>query len=249
LRLQIAGREGPRPADSLARALAAAQRAIDAGPSNPLAHLALASALFFRREIVAFRSAAERTIALNPMDSSTTAYLGILMLHEGDWERACALVERARELNPNHPGWYWFAPYWDAYRKRDYRAALEVALKINIPGDFYVPAVIAAAYGQLGEIEKARAALLQALAVKPEFASTARADIEKWFGENELVEHFLEGLRKAGLEIVPQEEISTSGGVPRREADTESGADATSEPHSEPERVGSPRRGFCCPVQ
>ena len=109
--------------------------------------------LFFRREIVAFRSAAERTIALNPMDSSTTAYLGHLMAHAGDWERGCALVERARQLNPNHPGWYWFAAFWDAYRKRDYRGALEVALKINMPGDFYVPAVIAAAYGQLGELD------------------------------------------------------------------------------------------------
>ena len=131
--------------DPLGRALAAAHRAVEAAPSNHLAHQALASALFFRREIVAFRSAAERTIALNPMDSSSTAYLGTLMLHEGDWERGCALVERARQLNPNHPGWYWFAAFWDAYRKQDYRGALEVALKINMPGDFYVPAVIAAA--------------------------------------------------------------------------------------------------------
>jgi TolB-like protein len=187
--------------DPLGRALAAAQRAVEAAPSNHLAHLALASALFFRRDIVAFRSAAERTIALNRMDSSTAAYLGILMLHEGDWERGCSLAERARQLNPNHPGWYWFAAFWDAYRKRDYRGALDVALRINMPGDFYVPAVIAAAHGQLGEREAARAALLQALAVKPDLAATARADIEKWFGENELVEHFLDGLRKAGLEI------------------------------------------------
>ena len=187
--------------DPLGRALAAAQRAVEAAPSNHLAHHALASALFFRGEIVAFRSAAERTIALNPMDSSTTAYLGILMLHEGDWERGCALVERARQLNPNHPGWYWFAAFWDAYRKRDYRGALEVALKINMPGDFYVPAVIAAAYGQLGEREAARTALLQLLAMKPDFAATAREDCEKWFGPGELVEHFLDGLRKAGLEI------------------------------------------------
>ena len=187
--------------DPLGRALAAAHRAVEAAPSNHLAHLALASALFFRREIVAFRSAAERTIALNPMDSSTTAYLGTLMLHEGDWERGCALVERARQLNPNHPGWYWFAAFWDAYRKRDYRGALEVALKINMPGDFYVSAVIAAAYGQLGELEAARTALLQLLAMKPDFAATAREEFEKWFGPGELVEHFLDGLRKAGLEI------------------------------------------------
>ena len=187
--------------DPLGRALAAAHRAVEAAPSNHLAHLALASALFFRREIVAFRSAAERTIALNPMDSSTSAYLGTLMLHEGDWERGCALVERARQLNPNHPGWYWFAAFWDAYRKQDYRGALEVALKINMPGDFYVPAVIAAAYGQLGELDAARTALLQLLAMKPDFAATAREEFEKWFGPGELVEHFLDGLRKAGLDV------------------------------------------------
>ena len=187
--------------DPLGRALAAAHRAVEAAPSNHLAHHALASALFFRREIVAFRSAAERTLALNPMDSSTTAYLGTLMAHEGDWERACALVERARQLNPNHPGWYWFVPFWDSYRKRDYRGALAVALKINMPGDFYVSAVVAAAYGQLGELEAARAALRQLLAMKPDFAATARESCEKWFGAGELVEHFLGGLRKAGLDV------------------------------------------------
>ena len=190
----------PRP-DPLGRAQAAAQRAVEAAPTNHLAHLALASALFFRREIVAFRSAAERTIALNPMDSSTAAYLGTLLLHAGDWHRGCALVERARQLNPNHPGWYWFAAFWDAYRKKDYRGALEVALKINMPGDFYVPAVIAAAYGQLGELEAARTPLQQLLAMKPDIAATAREDFEKWFGPSQLVEHFLDGLRKAGLDV------------------------------------------------
>ena len=61
--------------DPLGRALAAAHRAVETAPSSHLAHQALASALFFRKELVAFRSAAERAIALNPMDSSSTANL------------------------------------------------------------------------------------------------------------------------------------------------------------------------------
>jgi len=196
--------------DPIGRALAAAQRAVEIAPSNHLAYYALASALFFRGEITAFRDAAERSIALNPMDSSAAAYLGTLMLHgsTAEWERGCALVERARQLNPNHPGWYWFAAYWDAYRKHDYRAALQIALKINMPGDYYVPAVIAAAYAQLGQTEAARSALEQLLAGKPDFAEAARADLEKWFGPCELVEHFLDGMRKAGLEIVATPEVS-----------------------------------------
>ena len=122
-------------------------------------------------------------------------------MRRGDWERGCALVERARQLNPHHPGWYWFAAYWDAYRKHDYRDALQVALKINMPGDYYVPAVIAVSYAQLGRPESARPFIQELLAMKPDFANSARADLEKWFGPCELVEHFVDGLRKAGLEI------------------------------------------------
>ena len=66
------------------------------------------------------------------------------MAYAGDWDRGCALVERARQLNPNHPGWYWFPVFFNAYRKGDYNGALDAALKINMPGYFYASAVIAA---------------------------------------------------------------------------------------------------------
>ncbi len=187
--------------DPLGRALAAAHRAVEAAPSNHLAHHALASALFFRREMLAFRNAAERTIALNAMDGSTTAFVGHLMAYAGDWERGCALVARARQLNPHHPGWYWFPAFFDAYRKSDYRGALDVALKINMPGYFYASAALAAAHGQLGEREAAHTALLQLLTLKPDFAAAAREELGKWFGRGEVLEHFLDGLRKAGLDV------------------------------------------------
>jgi hypothetical protein len=40
--------------------------------------------------------------------------------------------------------------------------------------------------------------------MKPDFAEAARPNVEKWFGPGELMEHFLEGLRSAGLDIPPQ---------------------------------------------
>src|SRR5438045_4126788 len=105
------------------------------------------------------------------------------------------------QLNPQHPGWYWFANFNDAYRRRDYRGALGFALKINQPGNFYTHAVIAAAYGQLGMREEARKALEELLAMRPDFARTAREELERWFQDLAYVEHNLDGLRKAGLEI------------------------------------------------
>jgi len=184
--------------DPLARALEAARRATDAASSNHFAYLALAATLFFRKEFEAFRSAAEQAVILNPMDSGTIAYLGTLMSLAGDWERGCALVDRAIQLNPKHPGWYWFPAFYNAYRKSDYRGALTVAVKINMPRFYATPLVTAAAYGQLGERDAAGKALRELLVLWPDFGVSAREEMGKWF-DPDLAEHMLDGLRKAGL--------------------------------------------------
>ena len=60
--------------------------------------------------------------------------------------------------------------------------------------------MLAAAYGQLGDREAAREALRALLALRPDFATVARVELGK-FWDPELVEHLIEGVRKAGLEI------------------------------------------------
>jgi TolB-like protein/cytochrome c-type biogenesis protein CcmH/NrfG len=192
----------PRP-DPLGRALAAARRAVEIAPSNHLAYHALASALFLRREFPAFRSAAEQTIALNPMDGFTMAYLASLFAYSGDWERGCAMAKQARDLNPRHPTWYWFSDCFNAYREGDYRAALDIARKIQMPGFWRANLALATAYGQLGEADSAARALEKLLELKPEFATEARAELAKWWNAD-FVEHLIDGLRKAGLDIAAQ---------------------------------------------
>ncbi len=186
--------------DPLGRALALARRAVDAAPSNHLAYHALAAVLFYLREVPAFRNASERAIALNPNDGYVAAYQGFLTAYAGDWERGCALAERARQLNPHHPGWYWMASVFDAYRRKDYRAALDAALKVDMPGFWRANLALAASYGQLGEREAAGNALQALLEAKPECAERAREELGKSW-DPELVEHLLEGLRKAGLDV------------------------------------------------
>jgi TolB-like protein/Tfp pilus assembly protein PilF len=186
--------------DPLGRALRAARRAADAAPSNATAFNALAWTMFFRREIQAFRTAADQSIALNPLSSPTLAGLGALTAYSGDWERGCALVKRALELNPRHPGWYWLPLFYDAYRKGDYRDAVNIAFKINLPEFFVMHEALAAAYGQLGEPDAAGKAFQEMVKLKPDYATTGRERLEKWF-DQELVEHMMDGLQKAGLVI------------------------------------------------
>ncbi len=136
------------------------------------------------------------------MDGNSIAFLGELLTYAGDWERGLALAGRAKQLNPNHPGWYWYADFYDAYRRGDDRGAIGFALKANLPGHWGMHAALAAAYGQLGERDAAAKAVQDLLRLRPDFAATARRDIEKWW-EPEYVERMIDGWRKAGLEIAP----------------------------------------------
>ena len=185
--------------DPLGRAAAAAQRAGELAPASALAAQAMAQSLFMRHEWQAFRPVAERTVALNPMEGATVALMGILTACSGDWERGCAIADSAMRLHPNFPGWYWLATVFNAYRTNDYRAAVDAALRIQMPGYFWTSVVCAAAYAQLGESGAAQKALQELLASRPNFVATARQELGKWF-EQELVEHFMDGLRTAGLE-------------------------------------------------
>ena len=190
--------------DSLDRSLRAARTAVEAAPLHSLPYYALAQALFFKREIPAFRVAAERAVSLNPMDGATAAFMGLLIAYAGDWERGCALSEKGSQLNPNHPGWYRYTDWHDAYRKKDYRKALDVALQLNAPQNYYTHAVLAMCYAQLGRTEEARKALGDMLALKPNYAEVARELHGRWI-DPDLVEQLMDGLRKAGLEIARAE--------------------------------------------
>lgn len=190
--------------DPLDRALAAARRAVEIAPSNHLAHHALAAAEFFRKEHQRFRLAAARALELNPMDGFTLAYLGLLIAYSGDWKRGGVLSASARRLNPHHPGWYWFVPGMDAYRNGDYRAALEFADRVNMPGFWRSSLLIATARGQLGDLPAASNALGGLLEQRPDLAEATRQGLSVWW-QPEMVEKLMDGLEKAGLPVAVKE--------------------------------------------
>jgi TolB-like protein len=185
--------------DSLTRALAAAERAIETDPSNHLAYHALASVLFFQKDIHGFRAAADRAISLNPLDAFTIARLGFLIACSGEWSLGCALAARAHDLNHHRPGWYLFPHLLDAYRKRDYARAIDIGTRIDLPRMWPIDMALAAAYGQIGELENAARFLRALQAARPGFVSNAREELSKWSGPD-LIEHLISGLSKAGLE-------------------------------------------------
>jgi TolB-like protein/tetratricopeptide (TPR) repeat protein len=186
------------------RAFAAAQRAVETGPNNHLSYLAFASTLFFRKDFQAFRAAADRALELNPIDGFSIGMLGALIAYSGEWGLGCALAERAHDLNPHRPGRYWFGHLFNAYRKRDYTSAVEIATRIDMPQFWQTHLALAAAMGQLGEIEKARDSLNALEGCWPGFRAVAQDELSRWW-DKALVEHLLEGIRKAESDQVSGE--------------------------------------------
>ena len=84
---------------------------------------------------------------------------------------------------------------------QDYEEALRYAQKMSLTGWHLYQAALAMTYGQLGRDLEARSALANVLALEPDFAATARDTYERRFLAPDLVDHLLDGLRKAGLDI------------------------------------------------
>jgi adenylate cyclase len=195
----------PRP-QPIERALTATRKALELDPQEQWAHYVEALILYVReKDLNLFYEAAERAIALNPNNAFILADLGLWMVYSGRFERGKALVEKAMVLNPLHADWIHFALFLDHYRKGEYREALGVQLKMNVPNNQGIQAGLAAVYGQLGDTEKAKAALDHILQLWPEFAKDPRA----WFVRRrfsvKLLESLMDGLRKAGLEVLPRQ--------------------------------------------
>ena len=183
--------------DSLERALTTARRSVDLAPSNALAQQALAVVFFFRKEMKACISSAERAITLNPLDASNEAIF--LITFTGQWERGCTLIRNAMAVNPHHPRWYGVVLGINEYRLANYRGAVDEATAAVAPDVFWTNLLFAAAYGQLGELTSARHALRDALAQKPDLIHGTGDLLEKWF-DLHLSARLLDGLAKAGLD-------------------------------------------------
>ncbi|HUT49864.1 MAG TPA: winged helix-turn-helix domain-containing tetratricopeptide repeat protein [Alphaproteobacteria bacterium] len=186
----------PRP-DPIGRALKMAQIATRLDPQDAYAHCWLAIVHFFRGENDKFEVEAQRALALNPNDPETIADIGHYLAFMGEFDRGIELSRRAQQLNPLHPGWYYFSFARYHYDQREYDKVLADIERISLPDFYWCGLLRTAALGQLGR-DEAGASLAQIITLKPDFS--AYAELQKWNAAPRDMEHILEGLRKAGLD-------------------------------------------------
>ncbi|MEF2554043.1 adenylate/guanylate cyclase domain-containing protein [Aurantimonas sp. A2-1-M11] len=156
----------------------------------------LGYAHLYRKEHDASISAYRRALLLNPNDADLMSDMADALAHSGQSEEAIALLEKAMQLNPFFPDqylWHLGGAYYKLYR---YDEAMQAIQSMQNPTEGR--RVLAACYAQLGRLDDARFEAEKVLKAHPGFRVEHWANVLPDRLQSD-VEHFVEGLQKAGL--------------------------------------------------
>jgi tetratricopeptide (TPR) repeat protein len=188
--------------DPLPKALDLARHSIELAPDSVQGYKALHLVYWLMHDVDRSFAAAERGLALNPNDSEIMADLGGRLCLAGNWERGLPLVQEAFARNPGQPGLYRIVTSLRFYLDGRYEEALAEIEKANIPSVIHYHVILAMAHAQLGQAKEADAEVKEILKIDPAYAGNVVADLKKHNVYPDLIEAVLEGLHKAGLNVV-----------------------------------------------
>ncbi len=186
------------PAASGEEAFELAKKAVALDPSDAYTHYALAIMYFYmRRQYEEGVFEYQRALALNPNHADIIQEWGFILALMGRVDESFELIEKGMRLNPHYPDLYLWSLGAAFYYARRYREATTTLKSIrNQSQDTRL--YLAASYGQLGQEAEASAVIAEILKDDPDFSLTHWT--EKRYAPNRAVlEHHLDGLRKAGL--------------------------------------------------
>jgi TolB-like protein/class 3 adenylate cyclase/Flp pilus assembly protein TadD len=184
------------------RAGEAARRAVAIEDSDAQAHAALGIYDLFQGRHLEARRRLHRAIDLDPNSAFARGYLGCAFGFAGDYEAAVPLLDEAIRLSPRDPLlviWH-LCKGWAALLSERHQEAIEFTTEAAEANPEFpdVHAVLAAAHGHLGNSGPAHAALAEFLRRTPALTASDER-LNRPFGTGAQREHFLQGLRKAGL--------------------------------------------------
>jgi TolB-like protein len=181
----------------------AAMAAISADSEDPWAHHALACAYLLARRFDDSLSEFELALHLNPSFALAQGYYGLALAYCGHWEEADLAAQRALRLSPRDPlsALYVGIASFAQYMGHNYEEAMRLAREsIRRRGDFVGShRVLTAAAGMAGYTEVASNALRELRRVQPNISLEWIAKQMPLQREADMA-HYMEGMRRAGLE-------------------------------------------------
>ena len=172
--------------DPLQKSIECAQHALHLAPDSVTGTYALAVALFQKGELALFREYAQKTLDMAPYRADLIAGIGFFHAYSGDWALGLSLMDRARELAPFHPDWYWIPSVSDAYLRGDYASALHFAKRVNPQAFPFFPLYTTAIYHRLQMHQEAQESLNTTKAVVPDLMGGLESMLWRFLQNKEL---------------------------------------------------------------
>ncbi len=193
-------RWGSEPKESLERARSLAQAVLQENPDHSTANALLGTIYRYEKQFDLAIEHGKRSVEAEPSGADITATLATTYLYAGENALAMNLIERAIELSPKHPSWYFYTRGAIQRELGQYEEAVashEQWRKRNSKSPNPHLALIYS-YTLAGRLEDARTAATEVLKRQPEFS------VDKWtkragFKNPEVVEKIATAMRQAGL--------------------------------------------------
>ena len=183
------------PKDILENCRIMVQEAVNMEPDDARCHWLLGVVYHYSGDLAAEEQQYHQALALNPNDANVLTTYGTVLVQLGRVEEGLDQIREAMRINPYHPDWYWTTLGKALYRARRYDDAIEAYIRKSDPQP-WVLSRLAASYAQLGRMDEATKIVAAILRVEPDFSILDEINANWGFGD---VEHFREGMRKAGL--------------------------------------------------
>ena len=130
---------------------------------------------------------------MNPNHARVLAGCAVATSSVGAYEYGKELIERAKTLNPQYPGWYCFVDYLINFKNEDFEKAWSYAQLIETSGQIWQPLLRAAVLGKLGRVGDAQAYVRELLQIKPDFPERSRDYVSRLFVTDEHVDMICDG--------------------------------------------------------
>jgi adenylate cyclase len=144
-----------------------------------------------------------KAVDLNPNDPIATAWLAEFLVSRGRSEEALHWVEKAIRRDPYHVDRYYIIQGEALYCLRDYEGAVRAIRQAKLNDNYWGNALLAASCAQIDRMEEARIAAKRVISFRDEAQTSGHplpfSNLEFDFADTLDLDHFRDGLRKAGL--------------------------------------------------
>jgi len=181
----------------LDEAVAAARTAVSLDPNDSYTHAGLGGAYILKRDYSRAEFHIKRALINNPNDEVALRTLAHWLVRVGRPEEALVTLNGALQHDPFPSDFHWDIAAIAFIIGRRYREAVDALIRVEEMAAWN-HLYLAAAYGQLGDLEMARAEAAETLKMQPAFTIQHHMLVEAFQNAGD-AEPLVEGMRNAGL--------------------------------------------------